>query len=77
MRTSCDFVFVDNVTLDTSNHSNVCACNFIEITGCNFSYLAPVISYQFLESIYTLIQDLQPTAIGMNLTLVKELLQQT
>lgn len=31
-----------------------------------FSFLPPVISCQFLEPNYTLIQDLQPTPIGMN-----------
>lgn len=31
-----------------------------------FSFLPPVISCRYLESNYTLIQDLQPTHIGMN-----------
>lgn len=33
MRTSCDFVFVDNITEDISSHSNICTCNFIAIIG--------------------------------------------
>lgn len=27
MRPSCNFVFVDNITVDTSNHSHTCAIN--------------------------------------------------
>lgn len=26
MRTSCNFLFVDNLTVDTTNHSNICTC---------------------------------------------------
>lgn len=33
MRTSCVFVFVDDVTEETSSHSNICTCNFIAMTG--------------------------------------------
>jgi len=44
--------------------------------GCDFNYSAPVIYYQLLKSSYTLSQDLLPTPIGMNLTLVKKLLRQ-
>ena len=43
--------------------------------GCDFNYSAPIRSYQLLQSNYTLIQNLLPTPIGMNLTLVKKLLQ--
>ncbi|KAK4811160.1 hypothetical protein QYF61_019791 [Mycteria americana] len=75
MRTLCDFIFVDNVTVDTSNRSNICVCNFTKIVGYDFNYSAPVTSYQLLQSNYTLSRDLLPTPIGMNLTLVKKLLQ--
>ena len=75
MRTLCDVIFVDNVTVDTSNRSNICVCNFTKIVGCDFNYSAPVTSYQLLQSNYTLSRDLLPTPIGMNLTLVKKLLQ--
>ena len=44
--------------------------------GCDFNYSAPITSYQLLQSNYTLIQNLLPTPIGMNLTLVRKLLQQ-
>ncbi|KAK4811065.1 hypothetical protein QYF61_016351 [Mycteria americana] len=64
-----------NVTVDTSNRSNICVCKFTKIMGCDFNYSAPVTSYQLLQSNYTLSQDLLPTPIGMNLTLVKKLLQ--
>ena len=43
--------------------------------GCDFKYLAPITSYQLLQSNYTLSQNLLPTPIGMNLTLVRKLLQ--
>ncbi|KAK4825339.1 hypothetical protein QYF61_026858 [Mycteria americana] len=33
MRTLCDFIFIDNITGDTSNRSNICVCNFTKITG--------------------------------------------
>ncbi|KAK4806952.1 hypothetical protein QYF61_027319 [Mycteria americana] len=72
MRTLCNFIFVDNITVDTSNRSNICVCNFTKIVGCDFNYSAPVTSYQLLQSNYTLSQDLLPTPIGMNLTLVKK-----
>ncbi|KAK4821385.1 hypothetical protein QYF61_018923, partial [Mycteria americana] len=38
-------------------------------------YSAPVTSCQLLQSNYTLSRDLLPTPIGMNLTLVKKLLE--
>ncbi|XP_076185054.1 uncharacterized protein LOC143156043 [Aptenodytes patagonicus] len=75
MRTPCDFIFVDNVTVNTSNRSNICVCNFTNVVGCDFNYSAPVMSYQLLQSNYTLSEDLLPILIGMNLTLVKKLLQ--
>lgn len=66
----CDFIFVGNITIDTSNHSNICVCNFTKII-----YSAPVTSYQLLHSSQTLSQDLLPTPIRVKLTLVKKLLQ--
>lgn len=73
-RTICDTVFVENTVVDTKNHSNFCACNFTKITGCDFSYKALLTSHYLLQSNYTLIHKLSPTPIGMNLTLVKQLL---
>ena len=75
MRTLCDFIFVDNITVDTSNRSNICVCNLTKMMGCDFDYLPPVTSYQLLQSDYTLIRDLLLTPIGMNLTLVGKLLR--
>lgn len=53
MRTCYDFIHVDGFTVDTSNHSNTCVCNFVDLIGCDLSYLAPVMSYQLLKSKYT------------------------
>ncbi|XP_074703747.1 uncharacterized protein LOC141933198 [Strix aluco] len=75
LRTVCEFLTVDKIIIETKNYSNLCVCNFTKVIGCDFSYLAPVTSYQLLQSNYTLIHNLQPTPIGMNLTLVKQLLQ--
>ncbi|XP_071884738.1 uncharacterized protein [Anas platyrhynchos] len=74
MRTHCDSIVVDDTVVDTSNHSNVCVCNFTKILGCDFKYSAPVTSYQLIASNYILLHELLPTPIGMNLTLVKKLL---
>ena len=68
------FLSVDKVIVETKNYLNFCVCNFIEIIGCDFSYSAPVTSHQLLQSNYMLIHELLPTPIGMNLTLVKQLL---
>lgn len=73
-RAICDFVFVENVVVHTKNHSNFCACNFTKISGCDFSYEAPVTSHYPLQSNYTLIHKLMPTPVGMDLTLVRQLL---
>ncbi|KAK4807909.1 hypothetical protein QYF61_011774 [Mycteria americana] len=43
--------------------------------GCDFNYSAPVTTHQLLQANYTLYQDLLPAPIGMNLTLVRKLLQ--
>lgn len=74
MRTCYDSILIDNTNVDTSNHSNVCVCNFAKILGCDFSYSAPVTSYQLITSNYNTLYDLPPTPVGMNLTLVKKLL---
>ncbi|XP_042723792.1 LOW QUALITY PROTEIN: uncharacterized protein LOC122177989 [Lagopus leucura] len=75
MRTHCDSIRIGDMVVDTSNHSNLCVCNFISVLGCDFNYTAPVTSHQLLQSNYTLIQYLEPALIGMNLALVRKLLQ--
>ncbi|XP_074992061.1 uncharacterized protein LOC142074943 [Calonectris borealis] len=75
LRTACTFISVGDTEVDTRNHSNFCVCNFTKITGCDFNYSAPVISHQIFKSNYTLIHELVPTSIGMDLTLTKKLLQ--
>uniref|UniRef100_A0A8C3V036 Uncharacterized protein n=1 Tax=Catharus ustulatus TaxID=91951 RepID=A0A8C3V036_CATUS len=74
LRTACDSIYVENLVISTKNHSNFCVCNFTKITGCDFSFVAPVISHHLLQSNYTLISHLLPTPIGMNISLVKQLL---
>lgn len=71
----CDFVVVDNINIDTSNHSNICVCNFVEMMECDSNYSAPIMTDQLLQFNYTLIRNLLPTPIGMNLTLTRNLLQ--
>ena len=61
--------------MDTGNYSDLCICNFTNIVGCDSNYIAPVTSLQLLQSNYTLIQDLLPTPIGMDLDLVRKLLR--
>ncbi|XP_036261996.1 uncharacterized protein LOC118701477 [Molothrus ater] len=73
-RTICDSVLVDNIVVDTKNHSNFCACNFTKITGCDIAYEAKVTSHHLLQSNYTLLHKLMPTPIGMNFTLVRQLM---
>ncbi|XP_039946963.2 uncharacterized protein LOC120765837 [Hirundo rustica] len=76
LRTACVSVEIDdnNVTLTTRNYSNFCICNFVRIVGCDFSYLAPVTSHQLIRSNYTMYHQLSPAPIGMNLTLVRQLM---
>lgn len=64
-RASCGFVFVGNITVDTSNHSNICAYGFVDITTRDIHWA--------VQSNYTLIQGLQPTSLGMSLTMVTNL----
>ena len=75
MRSPCNFIFIDNMVTDIDINLNFCACNFINIVGCDCSYSTPVTSHQLLQTNYTLIHDLLPVPIGMNITLVKKLLQ--
>ncbi|XP_042660771.1 uncharacterized protein LOC116964869 [Tyto alba] len=77
LRTACVFVEIDpdNVTLFTGNHSNFCICNFVKITGCDFVYWAPVVSHQLIKSKIINYLELSPTPIGMNLTLVRQLIK--
>lgn len=37
IRTLCNFIVVDNITVGTNNHSNTCVCNFTNIIGCDLS----------------------------------------
>lgn len=75
LRTTCDYILVDNIKVNTTSYSNLCICNFTHIIGCDFHYLAPVTSYHLIKTNYTLYQELIPTPIGMDLTRTQELLQ--
>ena len=75
MRTLCDSRSTDNITVDIDDHLNTCVCNFTKIVGCNSNYSAPITAHQLLQPNYASYQDLSPTPIGMNLTLVRKLLQ--
>lgn len=57
------------------NHSNLCICNFVKIGGCYFSYQATVLLYQYAKTNFTTVQEILSTPIGVNLTLVKQLLR--
>lgn len=37
-RTTCGLVFVDNITVDASNLSNICAYRFVDITKCDIHW---------------------------------------
>ena len=60
-RTKCNTITVDGEVKETAQYSNYCICNFTTITGCDFSYSAPVVSHQFLKSNFTLSQMIIPT----------------
>ncbi|XP_068888050.1 uncharacterized protein [Aphelocoma coerulescens] len=77
LRTTCTSMMIDDnvINVTARNHSNFCICNFAKIVGCDFSYLAPVVSHQLIRSNYTVYHKLLPTPIGMNLTLVKQLVK--
>lgn len=49
LRTACVFMEVDkeNITLPGRNHSNF--SNIVRIVGCDFLYLAPVLSHQLIK----------------------------
>lgn len=74
IRTLCNFTPADDNFVHTDNYSDICICYFTMIMGCNFNYSAPFASHQLLQSDYSLYQDLSPTSIGMNLTVVRKFL---
>jgi len=52
MRTLCNFISINNTTVDIHSLSNTRICNSIKISGCNFNYSAPVTTHQLLQSNY-------------------------
>lgn len=76
-RTACAFVRIDNDNeiVTVKNHSNFCICYFTKVTKCDFTYSAPVVSYQLIKSNYTMYHELLLTPIRMDLTLVRQLIE--
>lgn len=65
---------IDDLVVNETQ-SNLCICNFTRVEGCDFSYEAPVISHQYIKASLTTVQEILPMPIGMNLTLVAQLLK--
>ncbi|XP_067153359.1 uncharacterized protein [Apteryx mantelli] len=75
-RTMCKYVVINEIYNQTVfNDSNMCACNVAIIRGCDFVYKPPVFTSQLLIRNYTLYHSITPTPIGMDLSLVKEMLE--
>lgn len=75
-RTMCKYVQINDIYNQTVfNDSNMCACNVAIIRGCDFVYKPPVFTSQLLIRNYTLYRSITPTPIGMDLSLVKEMLE--
>ena len=71
IRKLCENLIIDGYfTHNVSNQSNMCVCNFLNITGCDFNYTGPVTSYTLLKENYTLYRNLLPSSIKMNLMLL-------
>lgn len=70
-RTLCRSWLIDDFAHNVSNHSNLCVCNFSVIIGCDFNFSVLVTTHKNFSLDYMLYRELQPTPIGMNLTLVK------
>ncbi|NP_001159385.1 uncharacterized protein LOC422926 [Gallus gallus] len=75
-RTMCKYVQINDIYNQTVfNDSNTCACNVAIIRGCDFVYKPPVFTSQLLIRNYSLYRSITPTPIGMDLSLVKEMLE--
>uniref|UniRef100_A0A8C3RGZ0 Uncharacterized protein n=1 Tax=Cyanoderma ruficeps TaxID=181631 RepID=A0A8C3RGZ0_9PASS len=75
-RTTCKYVQINEAYNQTVfSDSNMCACNVATIRGCDFVYKPPVFTSQLLIRNYTLYRSITPTPIGMDLSLVKEMLE--
>ncbi|XP_074667533.1 uncharacterized protein LOC141917846 [Strix aluco] len=75
MRTRCDSLLIDGTVHNITNKSNLCVCNFSVIIGCDFHFSVPITTYDDLSFNYMLYHELQPTPIGMSLTIIEQLLQ--
>ena len=50
-------------------------CNFSMITNCDFNFSVSITTHKDLSFDYMQYHELQPTSTGINLTLVRKLLQ--
>lgn len=73
LRTACPPRKVNEISVN-GTQENLCIWNFVKIEGCDFSYQAPVTSYQHVKVNLT-VQEISPVPGGMNLTLVAQLLK--
>lgn len=73
LRTACPTVMIDNLSMNETQF-NLCVCNFVKIEGCDF-YQAPVVPHQYIKANLVTVQEIVPVPIGMNLTLVAQLLK--
>ncbi|XP_058280377.1 uncharacterized protein LOC131378803 [Hirundo rustica] len=74
LRTACPIIKIDNQIVNETQF-NLCVCNFVRIKGCDFSYRVPIISHQYIKANLATVQKILPVPIGMNLTLVAQLLK--
>lgn len=74
LRTACPTIIVDEIIVNETQ-LNLCICNFVKIKGWDFSYKAPVMLHQYIEANLITVQEILPVPIGMNLTLVTQLLK--
>lgn len=74
MRTLRNSLLIDDTIHNVTNHSNVCVCNFSMIIGCDFNFSVLITTHDDLPFDYMLYHKLQPTPIGINLTVINWLL---
>lgn len=74
LRTACPTIMVDGLIINETQF-NLCVCSFIKTEGCDFSYQAPVLLHQHIRANLVTVQEILPVPIGMNLTLVPQLLK--
>lgn len=61
------------VTLNPNE--NQCLCQEISVNGCDFNFVLPSITKEELKIQYQMYKSINPVPLGMNVSLVKQLLQ--